>query len=74
MLKSLEAKGYLLRRRSKEDERVLLVELTPEGAALRDKAVNVPMQMAACSRLTPEEAQTLYRLLYKILGRTPGEE
>ncbi len=74
VLKSLEAKGYLLRRRSKEDERVLLVELTPEGAALRDKAVNVPMQMAACSRLTPEEAQTLYRLLYKILGRTPGEE
>ena len=68
VLKNLEAKGYVHRVRSQEDERVLLVELTEAGLALRDKALNVPEQMAQCVRLTPEEAGALYQLLYKLLG------
>ena len=74
VLKSLEAKGFIERRRSKEDERVLLVELTPEGEALRDKALAVPMKMASCVRLTAEEAMTLHRLLYKMLGKIKENE
>lgn len=74
VLKSLEAKGFIERRRSKEDERVLLVELTPEGEALRDKALAVPMKMASCVRLTAEEAMTLHRLLYKMLGKIRENE
>lgn len=69
VLKSLEAKGYLTRHRSAQDERLLLCKLTDEGAALRQKAQDVPLQMAACVRLTKEEGATLYRLLYKILGK-----
>jgi len=67
LLKSLESKGWVRRYRSPEDERVLIVELTEEGAALRERAVSVPGQIAGCFRLTPEEAGELYRLLYKIL-------
>ena len=74
VLKSLETKGFIERRRSKEDERVLLVELTPEGEALRDKALTVPMKMASCVRLTAEEAMTLHRLLYKMLGKIRENE
>ena len=67
LLKSLEAKGFVKRYRSSEDERVLIVELTEAGAALKERAAKVPAQIAGCIRLDPQEAQELYRLLYKIL-------
>ena len=67
VLKSLEAKGFVTRRRDSGDERVLLVELTETGRALREKALSVPGQVAGCIHLKPEEAAELYRLLYKIL-------
>lgn len=68
VLKSLEAKGYVSRYRSTEDERVLLLEITDEGEALKDKAVSVPEKIAGCVNLSPEESQQLYYLLYKVLG------
>lgn len=68
VLKKLEQKGYIHRCRSVEDERVLLISLTEAGIALKDEAVKVPIQMGACMKLNEEEADTLYRLLYKILG------
>lgn len=69
LLKKLEAKGLVTRRRDERDERNLIVSLTPEGAALREAALAVPPQISACVNLTPEEADRLYRLLYKMLGR-----
>ena len=69
VLKNLEAKGLVKRYRSTADERVLLAELTEAGAALRERAVHIPEQMAASSLLDPEETETLYRLLYKMLGQ-----
>lgn len=68
VLKKLEAKGLISRRRSEEDERNLVVTITPQGEALREQAVFVPHEMAKCTNLEPEEAATLYRILYKILG------
>jgi DNA-binding MarR family transcriptional regulator len=67
VLKSLEAKGLVLRSRSSEDERVLLVEVTEKGEALKDKAVSVPTEVGRCVKLEPEEYKELYRLLYKLL-------
>ena len=67
LLKHLEQKGYLTRRRSGQDERVLLVEITDAGRALRERAVEVPQKMGACVRLTRAEAAALYSLLYKLL-------
>ncbi|MBR6392961.1 MAG: MarR family transcriptional regulator, partial [Eubacterium sp.] len=64
LLKKLEAKGYISRERSKEDERNLIVTITKKGDALKEKAVGVPVQMRQCVNLTSEEAKTLYRLLY----------
>ena len=73
MLKKLEQKGYVTRHRSAEDERNLLVSITDKGAALRDEALFVPAEVGQCVSLAEEEAETLYRLLYKILGSL-GEE
>ena len=67
LLKKMEAKGLITRRRSEADERSLIVSLTAEGEALKDKALSVPHQMASCFCLEPEEAQELYRILYKLL-------
>lgn len=68
VLKSLEEKGYVNRRRSSEDERVLIVEITDEGEALKEQAVSIPEKIAGCVKLDTEEAMQLYRLLYKVLA------
>ena len=69
LLKKLENKGYICRRRSREDERNLMVELTPEGEALRDKAIEVPRRMGECLSMSEEEAKSAYTLLYDMLDR-----
>ena len=67
VLKSLETKGYVLRTRSSEDERMLMVEVTPEGDALKERAMAIPHRMNGLTALSDEEANQLYHLLYKLL-------
>ena len=74
LLKKLENKGYVTRCRSKEDERSIIVTITPEGEALRDQALCVPSEMCECVKLSDEEAETLYHLLYKLLGKCNCKE
>ena len=69
LLKRLEEKGYISRRRSTEDERDLIVSITEAGTALREKALTVPARLAACVDLEPEKAQQLYGILYEILEK-----
>ena len=71
VLKTLEVKGYLRRYRSKEDERVLNVEITEAGEALKDEALSIPGEMLKHVALTREEVRTLYALLYKLLNEAP---
>ncbi|MDR1358044.1 MAG: MarR family transcriptional regulator [Coriobacteriales bacterium] len=67
LLKKLEAKGYLTRKRSATDERKLEVRITESGEALKERAQTIPTRLASCLNLSSEEAVTLYRLLYKML-------
>ena len=67
VLKKLESKGYLTRRRSDRDERSVVLALTEEGKALQEQAIDVPMQAGSCVCLSAEEARQLYSLLYKVL-------
>lgn len=69
VLKALEKKGYVTRKRREEDERVLNVTVTEKGKQLRDKAVEIPVQLGACIDLPAEDAKMLYELLYKLLGK-----
>ncbi len=68
VLKSLEAKGYVVRKRSTTDERSVSVFLTDSGEALKERAVEVPSKVAGCVGLEPEEVIQLYGLLYKVLN------
>ncbi|MBE6034589.1 MAG: MarR family transcriptional regulator [Clostridiales bacterium] len=72
VLKKLEAKGYITRMRSKEDERNLRVTLTEQGEKLKEEAVTIPDQMGQCVQLEPTELESLYGLLYKLLGSISG--
>ena len=74
LIKKLEAKGLITRKRSDKDERNLIVEITAEGENLKEQAVEIPMKMAGCTNLSEEEAMLLYQLLYKILGKADVEE
>ena len=67
VLKKLENKGFLTRKRSAQDERNLNVTLTEAGWALREEAGKIPACMAGCVNLQQEEAMELYRLLYKVM-------
>ena len=67
LLKKLEAKELVTRRRSQEDERRLDVTVTEKGMALRERAKGVPECVASCINLTPQEIVEIRRLLDKIM-------
>lgn len=69
LLKRLEEKKFIKRTRSTEDERQMVLSITQEGETLREKAAGVPSKMGACIQITPEEAQFLYQILYKLLNQ-----
>ena len=61
LLKRLEAAGLAVRRRSAEDERQVLVELTDAGRALQERAACVPTTMLAGSGLKVDDLRRLNR-------------
>jgi len=68
LLKHLEKEGYIVRSRSKEDERVTVVSITDKGNALKEKCKDIPLKLAERnSVLSEKEAKQLYSLLYKFL-------
>ena len=73
LLKKLEAEGYLSRVRSSADERCVVVTLTEEGRALKQKAADIPLRVGQCMNLDPAEAEIFYRMLYRILGEEREE-
>ena len=69
LLKKLESKGYLKRERSTVDERVVIACITEEGRKLKRAAAKIPQAMAKeITDFPMEDAQELYRLLYKLIG------
>ena len=68
LLKKMEESGLVIRNRSKQDERVVTVEVTEKGWQLREAIKDVPFQVGGCVPLEQEEAYTLFQLLHKLLG------
>ena len=67
LLKKMQQEGLVERRRSEEDERVVVITLTEEGKALQEKAKDIPVKVAGCVDLPPEKAIMLYSLLSELL-------
>ena len=74
VLKKLEQKGFIVRKRDSSDERVLDVSPTEEGMKLRDTALGVPQQIACTIDLSREEAEYLCGILRKLIGWQEQDE
>ncbi len=74
VLKKLEQKKLIKRKRFKEDERVTIVTITEAGEKLKDEALDVPAEITNHIGLGQDETVTLYRLLYKVLGGFTQDE
>ena len=68
LLKKLEQKGYVVRKRSEEDERSLIVTITPAGEELKKKAADIPQRIGKCFEISPEDSGELYRILHKLMA------
>lgn len=63
LLKRLEQRGLVERRRRADDERSVTISLTPAGAELRAQAREVPARIGAAFGLDAGDMATLARLL-----------
>jgi DNA-binding MarR family transcriptional regulator len=63
LIKRLEAMSLVTRRRSKTDERQVIVSLTPQGRTLTEKAKKIPACVAAAAVTPPEDLAALRRAL-----------
>jgi DNA-binding MarR family transcriptional regulator len=73
LLKKLESKNYIERKRSASDERNVIISITKEGEALKKDAKKIPSNVSKCVNLSKEEAMVLYKLLYKVLDNISQE-
>ena len=74
LLKKMEAQGYVVRRRNADDERVVTVNLTDAGEALKENAKEIPGKLSRCISLSEQEMISLYGILYKVLDQIGEEE
>ncbi len=63
LLKRLETAGLITRTRAREDERQVIIELTAQGRALKQKARAVPEALLCASGCTPREIGGLKKQL-----------
>ncbi len=74
ILKKLEAKGLITRKRLPEDERNLTITLTETGEAMRDMALGVPAKMCDRIGLNKQEGEQLRTLINKVLNNVEKEK
>lgn len=67
MLKKMEKAGWIQRKRSEDDERMVIITITAKGEELHDQAAEIPVRMAGCVKLENEESLQLYALLQKMM-------
>jgi MarR family transcriptional regulator, organic hydroperoxide resistance regulator len=70
LLKKLENKRLISRIRSTADERVMMISLSKNGAALKKKAVSIPESFKCSLGLSMEEMGSLRDTITVILERT----
>ena len=67
LLKKLEQKEYIKRKRETKDERNLNISITKKGEDLKKEAILIPEMVGKCINLKEEDALKLYQILYEII-------
>jgi len=63
LLKRMEAAGLITRSRAKADERSVIIHITPAGAMLKQRALEVPERLFCHAGLSLEEFYQLHQQL-----------
>lgn len=69
VVKKLESMELVTKYRTKEDDRVVIVEITEKGLVLKDKVLDIPKKMACASEMSEEEAVQFKYYLDKMLKK-----
>ena len=69
LLKKLEQKGFVIRTRSTEDERNLIVSITDKADSLRGKAAAVSEEMERSLGISEKDRESLNRLITRIMSK-----
>lgn len=70
LLKRLESVGYVIRKRSSADERLLTVELTETGRGLRAEAEKIPYRVVDQLGMDVSELEELRGALTRVIAAT----
>ncbi|MGE4268422.1 MAG: MarR family winged helix-turn-helix transcriptional regulator [Deferribacterales bacterium] len=68
VLKKLEKKGFISRVRSEEDERIVILEMLPEGLKLKNKCECVPLKLIESIDFSMDDAVKLKKLLLSLIA------
>ena len=68
LLKRLETKGFVERKRGDQDERMRIITITRKGLGLKKKAEDIPQRLACTIGLPPEKGRELKALCEQLLG------
>lgn len=71
LLKRMEQKGLIFRKRSVADERVVEVSLKQEGLDMKQKAFCIPEQLHQSMSIDPEELKQFAIILNKMMDQIP---
>ena len=63
LLKRLESLGVVERHRDAKDERVVRINLTPQGESLKEKAKDIPRCIAVAAGLNPDDLAEMVKTL-----------
>lgn len=67
LLKKLESQGYIVRNRSKKDERNVYINLTKKGKDLKKEALCIPEQLICALEVDTDEGKQLINELHKLM-------
>jgi DNA-binding MarR family transcriptional regulator len=68
LLKRLERKGLVERKRGEQDERTRIITITGEGLALKKRAEDIPHRLACTIGLQAQQGRELKALCEQLLG------
>ena len=68
LLQKIAQKGLIVKNRSKTDERTVVISLTSSGSKLKEKAANIPEQLAMASNIPVSELEQMRSTMWKMLN------
>jgi DNA-binding MarR family transcriptional regulator len=67
LLHTMQKKGLIIKTKSPDDERQIIIELTKKGGSLEKNAANIPEKLAQSSHIPIEELAQLRAGMWKML-------